>query len=622
MAARPRRFPAATATSGAASAPAPSTPAPASARAPAQANGAGGTAAGDAREVEWQLTAPDLGPVRRWLDRHAELDDLSIEPLPTQQLHDTYLDTEDWRIFRAGFALRLREKSEKRKGHVEATLKGLHSAREEVADRREITERIPEGRPKALAQAVGPVGSRVRDVAGARPLRTLFDVRTARQRFAVRSRNAAAAVGEIALDEARFSRGSAHNGHRRPMVLTRVELEASGPDSGALERLAERLCTECGLHPARENKFAVGLRSASLQPPRVARPDAEAEPDAAVMHCSTRASDFAAEALQRLLLDWQTHEPAARLGEGPEPLHKLRVTARRMDTVLSLFRTFLPGSVARNRPKLKMLLDAVGDVRDVDIRLEAVSAFREKLAEQEKAACDPLRQHLESERAQARSRMLRALDAKATREWLDTLPAQLARTVAPAQSASMRNALALAVMPDLIRKRYRKLRNCAEQLTRRSSIEEFHKVRVRSKKLRYALEVVAPTYRKPTHEMLAALHKLQSKLGTQHDSDVIARYLTELAAHPPESFTATTLFMMGRMAEMHRRGAARLSGKIKKPWRKACGWRWKSLRARMKELRDDIPEPAGKDGRLVHRAAGNGKLIGAYGAALRDASET
>ena len=613
MAARPRRTPAPTATSGAAS---PLGPAPA----PVQANGTA-TADGDAREVEWQLTAPDLGPVRRWLDRHAELDDLSIEPLPTQQLHDTYLDTEDWRVFRAGFALRLREKNEKRKAHVEATLKGLRSAREEVADRREITERVSEGRPRALAQAVGPVGSRVRDVAGARPLRTLFDVRTARQRFAVRSRNAAAPVGEIALDEARFSRGSAHDGQRRPMVLTRVELEANGPDSGALERLAERLCTECGLHPARENKFAVGLRSASLQPPRAARPDADEEPATAVMHGSTRASDFAADALQRLLQDWQAHEPAARLGEGPEPLHKLRVTARRMDTVLSLFRTFLPSSVVRNRPKLKALLDAVGNVRDVDIRLEAVSAFRDKLADNDKTACDPLLQHLESERTQARTRMLRALDAKATREWLDTLPMQLARTAALTQSASMRNASALAVMPGLIRKRYRKLRKCAERLTRRSAMKEFHKVRVESKKLRYALEVVAATYRKPTEEMLAALHKLQSRLGTQHDSDVLARHLTELAAHPPGSFTPATLFIMGRMAEMHTRDAARLSGKIEKPWRKVRGWRWKSLRARMKELRDDIPEHSGRGGSVAHRAAGNGKLVGAYGTELREAGE-
>jgi triphosphatase len=580
------------------------TTAPAPAAAPV--NG-GSIAGGEAREVEWQLAAHDLGVVRRWLDQHTRLDHLSIKPLPMQQLHDTYLDTEDWRVFRAGFALRLREKE----GHVEATLKGIRSAREDVADRREITEPLSQSRAKALAQATGPVGNRVRDVAGVKPLRTLFEVRTSRQRFAVRSRGPAAAVGEIALDEARFSRGDGH-GHRRPMVLTRVELEAVGPESAPLERLAERLRTECRLHRATENKFAVGLRSASLEPPRGAGPGQEAEPAAAVMHAATRAGDFAAAALQRLLQEWHVNEPAARLGEGAEPLHKLRVTGRRVDTVLSLFRAYLPAGLVRSRPTLKALLDALGAVRDADIRLETASTFRSSLAEGDRPGLDPLLQHLESERAQARSRMLRALDAKSTRDWLDTLPNQLARTI------SSRDAAALAVVPGLIRRRYRKLRKFARRLTPKSSMAEFHKVRVQTKKLRYAIEVVAPAYTKPADKMLAALHNLQGKLGTQHDADVVSLYLTQLATHPPANFTAATLFMMGRMAELHARTAARMGRKVEKPWRNARGRRWKALRSRMRKLRDGArgraPESTPKGRGVVHRG-GNGKFPGALGTA-------
>jgi triphosphatase len=569
-------------------------------------NGAG-TTGGEAREVEWQLTAHDLGVVRRWLDQHTRLDHLSIKPLPVQQLHDTYLDTEDWRVFRAGFALRLREKE----GHVEATLKGIRSAREDVADRREITEPLSQSRAKALAQATGPVGNRVRDVAGVKPLRTLFEVRTSRQRFAVRGRGPAAAVGEIALDEARFSRG---DGHRRPMVLTRVELEAVGPESAPLERLAERLRTECRLHRATENKFVVGLRSASLEPPRGAGPGQQAEPAAAVMDASTRAGDFAAAALLRLLQEWHVNEPAARLGEGAEPLHKLRVTGRRVDTVLSLFRAYLPAGLVRSRPTFKALLDALGAVRDGDIRLETASTFRSSLPEGDRPGLDPLLQHLESERAQARSRMLRALDAKSTRDWLDTLPNQLARTT----SASSRDAAALAVVPGLIRRRYRKLRKFARRLTPESSMAEFHKVRVQTKKLRYAIEVVAPAYTKPADKMLAALHKLQGKLGTQHDADVVSRYLTQLATQPPANFTAATLFMMGRMAELHARTAARMGRKVEKPCRNVRGRRWKALRSRMRKLRDGArgraPESTTKGRGVAHRG-GNGKFPGALGAA-------
>lgn len=575
-----------------------STPTPTPARPPARGNGGGGDT--EAREVEWQLAAPDLGVVQRWLDQHTALDQLRIERLPAQQLQDTYLDTDDWRVFRAGFALRVRSKE----GQVEATLKGLRSAREDVADRREISEPLPRGaakeQVKSLAQARGPVGKRVRDVAGVKLLRTLFEVRTSRQRFAVRSRNSAATLGEIALDEARFSRA---DGHRRPMVLTRVELEASGPDQAGLERLAQRLCTECGLRPATENKFAVGLRSASLEPPRLGDPDQKAKPVQAAIAPSTRASDFAATTLRRLLEEWRAHEPAARLGEGAEALHALRTTGRRMDTVLSLFEDYLPPALVKSRPRLKSLVDALGDVRDADIRLECVGDFRKSLPEGDRQALDPLLRQLEFERNAARSGMLRALDAKVARDWLDMLPDLLARTASAAASGSARNAAALSAVPDLIRKRYRKLRKCARRLNSESSLKEFHKVRIRAKKLRFALEVVAPTYPKAADKMLAALHKLQSKLGTQHDAGALAEYLTQLATRPPAGFTPQTLFVMGRMAELNAREAARLSGRIKKPWRKVRDKRWKALRSRMGELRDHAPQRIngnGMDGDVRH----------------------
>ena len=566
----------------------------------------GAQAGAEAREVEWQLTAPDLALVRRWLEQHTAFEDLTIQPLPPQQIHDTYLDTEDWRVMRAGFALRLRQKS----GHSEATLKGLQSARSDAADRREITEPLSGSAARALARASGPVGGRVRDVAGVKPLRTLFEVRTSRQRFAVRRRNADTDLGEIALDEARFSRG---NGHRRPMVLTRVELEAFGPDSTPLERLAERLCAECGLHRAAENKFAVGLRSASLDPPRDARPDREAEPPPIIMDRATSAAEFAARTLQRLLRDWQANEPAARLGEGPEGLHKLRVAGRRMDTVLTLFRSCLPVALAKSRPMLKGLVDALGDVRDVDIRLQSVSSFRDGLPEGERPALGPLLRHLESERAGARAAMLRALDAKPARHWLDTLPDQLARAKASAASASSRSTVAWVAAPDLIRKRYRKLRKCARRLTPESSMAQFHKVRIRAKKLRYALEVVAPTYGKPAERMIERLQKLQSRLGTQHDADVLARYLRQLAAHPPADFTAATLFMMGGMAQLNASEAARLSRRIEKPWRKVRGRRWKALRSRMQALRNDARKHKRKVSAAQHAPGGSGRPTAAGG---------
>ena len=211
------------------------------------------------RELEWQLAADDLGPVRRWLAAHPALDPLRIDPLPPQRLRDTYLDTADWRVFRSGLALRLREEGER----AEATLKSLRSAREDLADRREITEALPQGATE-LTRLPGPVGSWLRQVLAAQPLRALFTAQTLRERFAVHRGAQAHPAGEIALDETSLL------GPSRAVLehLQRVEVEIRDAEPEALAPLVEALRRSCRLTPACENKFAAGVRAAGLAPPR------------------------------------------------------------------------------------------------------------------------------------------------------------------------------------------------------------------------------------------------------------------------------------------------------------------------------------------------------------------
>src|SRR5580693_4961128 len=135
-------------------------------------------AAEHGREVEWQLASTDLGSVRRWLADHGRIDGLLVEPRSTLQILDTYWDTDDWRIHRAGFALRIRSES----GKAEATLKSLHSASVGVADRRELTESLENSASESIVNLTGQVGSRVQAVTAEHSLRPLFEVRTTRQR--------------------------------------------------------------------------------------------------------------------------------------------------------------------------------------------------------------------------------------------------------------------------------------------------------------------------------------------------------------------------------------------------------------------------------------------------------
>ena len=97
------------------------------------------------REIEWQLAARDLALVRQWLSDHSAYGAFTIEPRPARTIYDTYLDTDDWRFHRAGFALRLRDVP----GQAEATLKDLTPATEGLRVRREINEMLPADKPAA-----------------------------------------------------------------------------------------------------------------------------------------------------------------------------------------------------------------------------------------------------------------------------------------------------------------------------------------------------------------------------------------------------------------------------------------------------------------------------------------
>src|ERR1700730_13034942 len=139
----------------------------------------------DGRELERHLASTDLASVRRWLDDHGTIDGLILAPRSTLQIFDTYFDTDDWRIYRAGFALRIRSED----GKSEATLKSLRSNSAAMADRRELSETLDSNESESIAHLKRPLGTRVHAVSGAHSLQPLFEVHTSRQRYAVHATN-------------------------------------------------------------------------------------------------------------------------------------------------------------------------------------------------------------------------------------------------------------------------------------------------------------------------------------------------------------------------------------------------------------------------------------------------
>lgn len=293
------------------------------------------------------------------------------------------------------------------------------------------------------------------------------------------------------------------------------------------------------------------------------------------------AYDVAIAELRRLLGAWLKHEPGARLGQDPEELHQLRVTARRIDATLALFKRQLPPALVRTRKTTKAVLRSLGTARDLDVLLNELDHYCAGLPEHERATAEPLRARLESERGRARGRMVRGLDSEPTRRWLETL------TAAGAEHGGMNGAdRAMVVMPERVRRRFRKLRKSVGKLRGKSSMEDYHLVRRRAKQLRYATECGAVMFGKPADDMLKALRRLQDRLGAHQDAYMAQNRLAAFAADPASGLPPATLFLMGRLAENYAQVTTQARQTLARSWRKVRGKRWKALRARLGELHD------------------------------------
>ena len=295
--------------------------------------------------------------------------------------------------------------------------------------------------------------------------------------------------------------------------------------------------------------------------------------------------------VHQLLGAWLEHEPGARVGADPEDLHQLRVTARRLDATLGLFKQHLPPALIKARKTAKALLRSLGATRDLDVQLAGLDAYCEELPEEDRLALEPLKERLTIERARARARMIRALDSEPTRRWIQTLTAAAEATPAANDAGA---ATVGAVLPQRVRQRFRRLRKAVRRLRADSSMDDYHRVRRRAKQLRYALDSGSALYGRPAEDMLKALRRMQDKLGAYQDAHMARNHLTQLAADPTSGLPAATLFHMGRLAEHHTRITSEARSTVTKSWRKVRGKRWKALRARLGEFEHgaaEVPDP-------------------------------
>jgi triphosphatase len=536
-------------------------------------------------EVEWQLDALDLRPVERWLAAFPRVVPgrsesatvlLTVVAQPVKRTVDVYLDTADWRIGRAGFVLRIRHLAEQR----EVTLKDTAPAVGGLRRRIEVTEPLPAGGLHALGSQ-GPVGRRLRALAGDAPLNHLLEIRTRRRPYRLCMDDTV--LAEVDLDDTIIVVGD----DEYPVRMRRVEVEADPEWVDLLTPLVDQLRQECGLQSAILSKFEVGLLAAGLRiPPQPDLGPTTLGPDPTV-------GDVAYAVMRRNLAAMLAHEGGTRLGEDIEHLHDMRVATRRLRAALALFAGVLPGHARRLGTEMGWLAGELGAVRDLDVQLERLEGWRHELPPDDAGALGDLDRVLQREREVARDNLLASLDSERYALLVSEFSTMVRRGLGQksARQTAAARAPAAAVVPGLILARHRSAASAARRARRSGDPADFHRLRIRCKRLRYALEFVSEIYDGRTKGFVRRIVRLQDCLGLIQDSQVAAGRLHSLVMTEDAGLSPAAVFAMGGVAERYRRDAERLAAMVPEYLRALKGPQWRKLKTLMERRRLEAGAP-------------------------------
>ena len=465
----------------------------------------------------------------------------SAEPAaPVREETTTYFDTPDRAFLRAGASLRVR-RSGRRRVQTLKLREGLGPF-----SRGEWEWSVPADRPELAHLAATPLAGLAE---GAEGVSAVFTAQVRRSEWVLQT---GGTVILATLDLGAIRAGEAEE------PIRELELELKEGEALPLLRLAQELARSMPVLLGAESKSDRGWRLLTGEP-RAA--EKAGEPGLA-------ADASAAEAFRRLtgatLATLVANQPAAAAGV-VEGVHAMRVATRRLRALLALFRPQLAEEAeGRFTAELRAMGRVLGEARDWDVFCTQtlvragedgvddalLGRLRERALEQREAAHGRLRAWL---REPALTALVLGLAA-----WAED-PAALS---GEADGGTLAEPLA-ELAPELEKRLARQVRRRGRRIRHRSE-EELHDLRKALKKLRYAVEFLAPLHR--PGRLKAYLNRckaLQEHLGNLNDA-VVTVSLAEQLGGEGEAL-APAIDALRSWAEGQR---ARSQAHLRKAWRR------------------------------------------------------
>jgi CHAD domain-containing protein len=487
------------------------------------------------------------------------------------EVEDRYIDTAYGALEGAGFAARLRREDggpailtvkttsrDRPAMGIETGKSGSRALSQRVEVEGPADERLdPDFWPPSTAQELV---NEIRD--GAR-LRTLFTINQRRQRRRLHLERGEALV---TLDWVGVMRGG-----RAVGSFSVLEVEAEGDDPGDLARLAELVEATGHVTPEPRSKeemarelVAAAAADASHRLPLVPRsPGISAEDPL---------GEAGRKVLRMHLARMLSFEAGTRSGQDIEDLHKMRVATRRMRAAWRVFHgAYRPKVERRYVRELRTIAAALGEVRDIDVLLEHLDAYIERLPETGREAIEPLRSSWRQQREAARRQLIARLDSRAYRDFVDDYlaftetPGDGQQAAVPGQPTLVRDTAGSRILTA-----YEHVR-AYQTVLPWADVPTLHALRIESKRLRYTLEYFAEALPVTSRTLIAAVTEMQDHLGLLNDAHVAATvtrdWLTLNAPRlPAASREAVGLYLDSREADMER-----LRRSFRTIWRRITG---------------------------------------------------
>lgn len=266
---------------------------------------------------------------------------------------------------------------------------------------------------------------------------------------------------------------------------------------------------------------------------------------------------------------WQANATGALTSDNPEFIHQLRVSQRRLRSLLKLFAPALPTEfVIEWGERLRDNANGFGDARDLDVLYDEILAPVAGTNSDEDAALAKLQGIVRAARDEARAQACGKLDPAAQGRMLIGLTTAL--HVLPTNS--LIGAVDLTrfaqLQLDRLRKRIRKRHEAARDLVP----AKLHALRITLKGLRYGMEFFAPLMPAGAcKRYIDALAQAQAALGFINDLDVARNRLVAWAGDAPD-LRAAAGFACGwhgpRYAKLSRRAITELEPLLwgRAPW--------------------------------------------------------